>query len=62
MIVEFYYGTRPDGKRLILRKSDIGVKIRKVGYDAVYNEAIDVEDAPYFYTETLDPIDVMEAP
>lgn len=35
-----------------------GLKIRKVGTDEIYDEAIDVEGSGYTYTETDKPIEV----
>jgi hypothetical protein len=34
-----------------------GFKIRKLGTEDLYDEAIDVENAPYFYEETNVPIE-----
>ena len=38
--------------KLFLTCSDADVMIRKVGTDEYYNEAIDVEGAPFTYEET----------
>lgn len=46
------YITRADGVSLYKTYSDAGFKIRKVGTDEVYDEAIDIETAPYKYEET----------
>lgn len=57
MIVRDFYRTRQDGVDLFLIKSAEGFKIRKVGTDEIYDEAIDVENAPFTYEETDIPID-----
>lgn len=51
MIVKEFYMTRKDGVNLYRTYSDKGLKIRKVGTDEIYDEAIDVENAPYTYEE-----------
>ena len=56
MIIREYYRTRKDGVNLFRTYSDQKVMIRKVGTDEVYDEAIDVEGAPYVYGETDQPI------
>lgn len=57
MIKTEYYMTRADGVELIRTYSDKGVKIKKVGTDEIYDEAVDVEYAPYTYEETDKPIE-----
>lgn len=52
MIVREFYKTRQDGVILNRSYSDRGVKIRKVGTDEVYDEAVDVEGASFEYEET----------
>jgi len=52
MIIKELYTTRPDGVKLFLNYSDKGVYIRQDQTDTLYDEAIDVEGAPYTYTET----------
>lgn len=37
-----------------------GFKIQKVGTDEIYDEAIDVEGAPFKYIETTEPIQPVE--
>ena len=56
MIIREYYRTRKDGVNLFRTYSDNKVMIRKVGTDEVYDEAIDVEGAPYVYEEIDQPI------
>lgn len=57
MIKKEFYMTRTDGVNLYRNYSDIGMMIHKIGTDEIYNEAIDVEDAPYIYEETEMSID-----
>ena len=52
MIVKEFYRTRADGVDLFRTYSDKGVQIHKVGTDEIYDEAIDVENAPFVYEET----------
>lgn len=56
MVVREFYRTRQDGVDLYLAHSDQNLKIRKVGTDEIYDEAVDVESAPYTYEETDIPI------
>ena len=56
-IITEHYKTREDGVNLYRTYSDKGVQIRKVGTNEIYDEAIDVESAPYTYTETDKPIE-----
>jgi hypothetical protein len=75
MIVDIPFGIREDGVKLIkwfdgelvgyaengkpIYKPR-GYKIRKIGTNEIYNEAVDIETAPYFYEETDEPIEVLE--
>lgn len=52
MVVREFYETRYDGVNLYRTRSDIGMQIRKVGTDEIYDEAIDVAEAPFTYEET----------
>lgn len=52
-----FYKTRSDGVNLYRTYSDEGKVIHKVGTDEVYDEAIDVEGAPYIYIETEEHIE-----
>lgn len=52
MIIKEFYSTRKDGVKLYKTYSDEGFYIRKIGTEEVYDEAIDVEGAPYTYEET----------
>ena len=53
MIVRKFYKSRADGVKLYRTYSDVGVTIRQNETGAEYDEAIDVENAPYTYTETV---------
>lgn len=57
MVTREFYATRADGVSLYLSKSDKGLKIRKVGTDEVYDEAIDIAYAPFVYEETAEKIE-----
>lgn len=57
MIVREFYRTREDGVNLWKTRSNNGFKIRKVGTDEIYDEAIDVENAPFVYEETEEKIE-----
>ena len=57
MIIKELYTTRPDGVKLFRNYSDKGVYIRQDQTGIEYTEAIDVEGAPYTYTETDKPIE-----
>ena len=60
MIIKEYYRTRKDGVNLYRTYSDKSLKIKKFDTDEVYDEAIDVEGAPYIYIETNEPIEPIE--
>jgi tRNA U34 2-thiouridine synthase MnmA/TrmU len=51
-IIKEFYIEREDGVTLYRNYSDKGLKIKKVGTEEVYSEAIDIENAPYIYEET----------
>ena len=57
MIVKEYWRTRKDGTRLYRTCSDGGKRIRKIGTDEVYDEAVDVESAEYGYEETDEAVE-----
>jgi len=59
MIKTEEYMTRSDGVKLIRTYSDAGFQIRQDQTGIVYDEAIDVENSSYTYTETDIP---QEAP
>jgi hypothetical protein len=52
MITREFYATRKDGVNLYKTYSDRKVMIQKVGTSEIYDEAIDIEGANYFYEET----------
>lgn len=52
MIIKEFYLTREDGIKLNRTYSDIGFYIHKINTDEIYDEAIDIEGAPYEYEET----------
>lgn len=52
MIVREEYKTRADGVKLFRNYSDEGRKLIQNETGIVYDEAIDVENAPYTYTES----------
>lgn len=59
MIVKEFYRTRKDGVNLYRTYSDAGfMLIRNDGVE--YDEAIDMEDAQYTYTESTNKVEVIE--
>lgn len=56
MIVKEYFTTREDGVTLYRTYSDSDFKIHKIGTAEVYDEAIDVFDAPFVYEETTEKV------
>lgn len=60
MIVKEFYKTRKDGVNLYRNYSDVGKRIRQLPTKIVYDEAIDVENAPYTYEETNEDIEIIE--
>lgn len=52
MICREYYATSEAGVRLFRTYSDTKHKIKQFPTMAVYDEAIDIEGAPYTYEET----------
>ena len=57
MIKTVYLSVRPDGFKLYRTYSEAGMKIQKEGTNKVYDEAIDIENSGYTYTETDIPIE-----
>lgn len=57
MIITEFYLKRKDGVKLYRRYSDKGVYILQNETGIKYGEAIDVENAPYTYSETDEPIE-----
>lgn len=62
MVIKEFYRVREDGVRLVRSFSDVGKKIRKVGTEEIYDEAIDIEESAYEYEETEEDADVEEVP
>ena len=60
MIIKEFYRTRNDGVNLYRTFSDEQKKILQNETGTVYSVAIDVENAPYTYSETDEPIEVIE--
>ena len=61
MITREYYKTREDGVRLFRTYSDTNHKIMQKPTMVVYDEAIDIEGAPYEYVETDELIEPVVA-
>lgn len=57
MIKKEFYKTRSDGVNLYKTYSDSNYLIKQVETNSLYQEAIDIENAPYTYEETNMPID-----
>lgn len=57
MIQREFYAQRKDGVKLYRTYSDAGMTIRQNETGTEYTEAVDVESAPYTYTETETPIE-----
>ena len=57
MLIKEYFATRKDGVNLYRNYSDAGFYIRQNETGVEYAEAVDVENAPYTYTETNKPIE-----
>lgn len=56
-IVKEFYKQRNDGVNLYKTYSNEGYKIHKLNTEEIYDEAIDVENAPYEYEETTEKIE-----
>jgi hypothetical protein len=59
-IVREFYKTRKDGINLYKTYSNKGYKIHKLNTEEIYDEAIDVENAPFEYEETNEKIETEE--
>lgn len=57
MVVKEFYITRGDGVNLFRTYSDEGKMLIQNETGVQYSEAVDVENAPYTYTETNIPIE-----
>lgn len=62
MIVIEHFINSIDGKTLKKTYSDRNKKIKKIGTDEIYDEAIDLLDSPFVYEETEEDIVVEETP
>ena len=60
MVKTEFYLKREDGVNLYHTYSDEGFKIKQKQTGIIYDEAIDVENAPYTYTETTEKVEVVE--
>lgn len=60
MIVREFYKIREDRVNLYRTYSDENYKIRQIETGAIYDEAIDVENATYTYEETEEKIEELE--
>lgn len=58
MIITEHYKTRADGVKLFRTYSDEGFKIVQNETGIVYSEAIDVENAPYTYSESNEDMEL----
>lgn len=61
MIKKEFYRTRKDKVNLFKIFSTENFYIQKIGTDEIYEEAIDVENAPYEYVETEVKIEEIQA-
>ena len=52
MIKREFYKTRSDGVNLYKTYSDNNYRIKQIETGNIYDEAIDIENAPYTYEET----------
>lgn len=57
MIVREFYEVRSDGVRLFKTYSDSGLMIKQNESGNIYSEAVDVENAPFTYSETEEKIE-----
>lgn len=60
MIIKEFYRQRKDGVNLFRTYSNMNVYILQNETGIEYDEAIDVENAPYTYSETDKPIESIE--
>ena len=58
-VIREFYKTRNDGVNLYKTYSDKNLKIKKIGTDEIYDDAIDVENSNYEYEETNEEIEKM---
>ena len=60
MLKREYFGKHISGKDMYRTYSDENFRILQHPTEILYDEAIDLEDAPYTYTETDEPINPEE--
>ena len=60
MVIREFHETRKDGVNLYRTYSDEGFYLLQNETGAEYEEAIDIESAPYTYTETNKKIEIEE--
>ena len=60
MIKREFFKTRKDGVNLYKTYSDEGYRIIQIETGNIFDEAIDIEDAPYTYEETNEKIEEIE--
>ena len=58
MVIREFYEITTEGQFLYRSYSDNGYKIRKLGTDEIYYEAIDLESSNYVYEETDEKIEI----
>jgi hypothetical protein len=58
MVVKEYFITRSDGVKLFRSYSNEGKQILQNETGVLYSEAIDVENAPYTYSESSEDIEL----
>ena len=56
-ILKEFYGTRTDGVNLYRTYSDAGMMLLQNETGIEYSDAVDIENAPYTYSELEKPID-----
>lgn len=56
-IIKEYYKTRKDGVMLFKTYSTNSFKIRKIGTDEIYDQAIDIAPNKHIYEETSEKIE-----
>lgn len=59
MVIKELFKTRSDGVKLYRTYSDEGKRLIQNETGVVYDEAVDVENAPYTYTESDELIEEM---
>ena len=58
MIIKEFYMTRSDDVKLYRHYSDVGKRIIQNETGILYDEAVDVENAPYTYSESEEIIEL----